>query len=167
MKDTIEVGSVYKNIDLLKFLKLDIFLKKRKQSSYVLLRWNKRQNRVRTFNCKVCGHGKKIYSLNNPALVAPMSFIKHVLQYQASQSRVCIDMNGLVGPSASYPTVSNCLASQSTQPIPFPLSDCQLAINNDQVVGKSWQITSTHLACFVAKKEKKNRYTPVNPSFTI
>ena len=40
MKDTIEVGSVYKNTDLLKSLKLDIFLKKRKQSSYVLLRWN-------------------------------------------------------------------------------------------------------------------------------
>ena len=29
MKDTIEVGSVYKNIDLLKSLKVDIFLKKR------------------------------------------------------------------------------------------------------------------------------------------
>ena len=75
MKDIIEVGSVYKNTDLLKSLKLDIFFKKRKQSSYVLLRWNKRQNRVRKFNCKVCGHGKKIYSLNNPALVAPVSFI--------------------------------------------------------------------------------------------
>ena len=111
---------------------------------------------------------EKIYSLNNPSLVAPMSFIKHVLQYQASQSRVCIDMNGLVRPSASHPTVSNWLASQSTQPIPFPLSDCQLAFDNDQVVGKSWQITSTHFACFVAKKkEKKNRYTPVTPSFTI
>ena len=103
--------------------------------------------------------------MNNPALVAPVSFIKNVLQYQASKSRVC-DMNGLVGPFGSYPTVSNWLASQSTQPIPFSLSDCQLAFDNDQVVGKSWQITSTHNECFVDKK-KKNRYTPVNPSFIM
>ena len=44
---------------------------------------------------------EQIYSLNNPALVAPVSFIKNVLQYQASKSRVC-DMNGLVGPFGSY-----------------------------------------------------------------
>ena len=109
---------------------------------------------------------EQIYSLNNPALVAPVSFIKNVLQYQASKSRVC-DMNGLVEPFGSYPPVSNWLASQSTQPIPFSLSDCQLAFDNDQVVGKSWQITSTHNECFVDKKKKKNRYTPVNPSFTM
>ena len=83
-----------------------------------------------------------------------MSLIKNVLQYQASQSRVCIDMNGLVGSSGSYQTVSNWWASQSTQPIPFSLSDCQVTFYNDQVVGKSWQIMSTHNACFVAKKKK-------------
>ena len=70
---------------------------------------------------------EQIYSLNNPALVAPMSFIKNVYITIAGISSVCIDMNGLVGPSGSYPTVSNWLASQSTQPIPFSLSDCQLA----------------------------------------
>ena len=42
-----------------------------------------------------------------------------------------------------------------TQPIPFSLSDCQLAFDNDQVVGKSWQITSTHNECFVDKKKKE------------
>ena len=66
-----------------------------------------------------CVAMEQIYSLNNPALVAPMPFINNVLQYRASL-RVCIDTNGLIGPSGSYPTVPNWLASQSTQPISFP-----------------------------------------------
>ena len=57
MKATIEEGSVYKNTDLLKSLKVDILLKKRNK---YLLRWNKIQIRVRKFSCKVCGHGTNI-----------------------------------------------------------------------------------------------------------
>ena len=45
---------------------------------------------------------EQIYSINSPYLVAPFSFTRNVLQYQASQSRVCTDLNGKLGPCGSY-----------------------------------------------------------------
>ena len=107
MKDTLEVGSVYKNINLLKSLKVDIFLKKRNKILMSFFLDGIKDNTGLKNLIAKCVAMEQIYSMHNPALVAPMSFIKNVLQYQASQSRVCIDMNGLVGPSGSYPTVSN------------------------------------------------------------
>ena len=100
MKDTLEVGSV----------KVDIFLKKRNKvlmSFFFFFDGIKDNTGVKKINCKVCGNETNIQ-------YAQSCFgSTYVLQYQASQSQsVCIDMNGLVGPSGSYPTVSNWLASQ-------------------------------------------------------
>ena len=83
---------------------------------------------------------EQIYSINSPYLVVPFSFTRNVLQYQASQSRVCTDLNGKLGPCGSYKTITNWPTSQSTSPVAFPVFDSKVAFDNDQVVGRSWQV---------------------------
>ena len=73
--------------------------------------------------------------------VAPMCFVNNIMQCQATQSRMCINLNGKTGPAGSYKTVSNWLVSQSTKELDFPQSDCMVAFDNDQVVGKSWHVS--------------------------
>ena len=54
---------------------------------------------------------------------------------------MCINLNGKTGPAGSYKTVSNWLVSQSTKELDLPQSDCMVAFDNDQVVGKSWRVS--------------------------
>ena len=68
-------------------------------------------------------------------------FWNNIMQCQATQSRMCINLNGKTGPAGSYKTVSNWLVSQSTKELDFPQSDCMVAFDNDQVVGKSWRVS--------------------------
>ena len=83
---------------------------------------------------------EQIYSINSPHLVAPFSFTRNVLQYQAAQSLVNTGLNGKLGPCSGYTTITNWLTSQSTKPVAFPVFDSQVAFDNDQVVGRSWQV---------------------------
>ena len=64
-------------------------------------------------------------------------FVNNIMQCQATQSRMCINLNAKTGPAGSYKTVSNWLVPQSTKELDFPQSDCMVAFDNDQVVGKS------------------------------
>ena len=73
--------------------------------------------------------------------VPPMCFVNNIMQCQATQSRMCINLNGKTGPAGSFKTVSNWLVSQSTKALDFHQSDCMVAFDNDQVVGKSWRVS--------------------------
>ena len=70
---------------------------------------------------------EQMYSINSPYLVAPFSFTRNVLQYQATQSRVSTELNGKLGPCGGYTTITNWLTSQSTKPLAFPVFDSQVA----------------------------------------
>ena len=74
--------------------------------------------------------------------VAPMCFVNNIMQCQATQSCMCINLNGETGPAGSYKTVSNWLVSQSTKELDFLQSECMVAFDNDQVVGKSWRVST-------------------------
>ena len=65
------------------------------------------------------------------------NFVNNIMQCQATQSRMCINLNAKTGPAGSYKTVSNWLVQQRTKELDFPQSDCMFAFDNDQVVGKS------------------------------
>ena len=58
--------------------------------------------------------------------VAPVSFRNNIIQYQATQSHMCIDLNAKTGPAGSYKTVSNWLVSHGTKVLYFPPSDAWL-----------------------------------------
>ena len=73
--------------------------------------------------------------------VAPMCFVNNIMQCQATQSQMCINLNGKTGPAGSFKTVSDWLVSQSTKELDFPQSDCMVAFDNHQVVGKSWRVS--------------------------
>ena len=74
-------------------------------------------------NLTKCVALEQIFSINAPYLVAPFLFTRNVLQYQASQSRICTDLNGKLGPGDCYKTITNWLTSQSTSLVAFPVCD--------------------------------------------
>ena len=116
----------------------------------------------------MCCTGANIYSINSPFLVAPFSFTRNVLQYQATQSRASTELNGKLGPCGGYTTITNWLTSQRTKPVAFPVFDSQVAFDNDQVVGRSWQVCmypvrEAKFFSYVPKRESlfPNRASPL------
>ena len=91
---------------------------------------------------KTCVALEYLYGMSSKYFVAPMCFVNNIMQSQATQSRMCINLNGKTGPAGSYKTVSNWLVSQSTKELDFPQSDCMVAFDNDQVAGKSWRVST-------------------------
>ena len=57
-------------------------------------------------NLTKCVDLEQIYSINSPYLVAPFSFTRNVLQYQASQSCIYTDLNGKLGPGGSHKNIN-------------------------------------------------------------
>ena len=100
----------------------------------------KKQLTVKT--CVALEHLYGMSTFSTKYFVAPMCFVNNTMQCQATQSRMCINLNGKTGPAGSYKTVSNWLVSQSTKELDFPQSDCMVAFDNDQVVGKSWRVST-------------------------
>ena len=86
---------------------------------------------------KTCVALEHLYGMSTKYYVAPMCFMNNIMQYQATQSRMCINLNAKTGQAGSYKTVSDWLVSQSTKELDFPQSDCMVAFDNNQVVGKS------------------------------
>ena len=81
-----------------------MFLKKRNK---VLLSFLDGLSEDYASNLTKCFALEQIYSINSPYIVAPFSFTRNVLQYQASQSRICTDLNGKQGPCGSDKTITN------------------------------------------------------------
>ncbi|KAJ8048815.1 hypothetical protein HOLleu_01285 [Holothuria leucospilota] len=82
----------------------------------------------------------QIYSLTNPYVVLPLFFSENVLIYSIVQSKLTANVYGLTSPGGSYWTVRNWLKGLSMDPLPTPTGDCLVAFDNDQVIGKSYNV---------------------------
>ena len=63
---------------------------------------------------KTCQALEHPYGMSTKYFVAPMCFVNNIMQCQATQCRMCINLNGKTGPAGSYKTVSNWLKYQGT-----------------------------------------------------
>ena len=70
----------------------------------------------------------QVYGMSARNFVASVSFTNNIMQNQAIQSHMCINLNTKTGPAGSYKTVSNWLVSQSTKELDFPPSDAWLQL---------------------------------------
>ena len=100
------------------------------------------QEMKKQLTLKTCVALEHLYGMRTKYFVAPMCFVNNIMQCQATQSRMYINLNGKTGPAGSYRTVSNWLVSQSTKELDFPQSDCMVAFDNDQVADKSWRVST-------------------------
>ena len=91
---------------------------------------------------KTCVALEHLYGMSTKNFVAPLYFVNNIMQCQETQIRKCINLNGKTGPAGSHKTVSNWLVSQSTKELDFPQSDCMVAFDHDQVVDKSWSVST-------------------------
>ena len=123
---------------------MDVYIKNRNKVILAFLNGfsYREQEMKKQLTLKTCVALEHLYGMSTKYFVAPMYFVNNIMQCQATQSRMCINLNGKTGPAGSYKTVSNWLVSQSTKELDFPQSDCMVAFDNDQVVGKSWRIST-------------------------
>ena len=97
---------IYRNIEFLKSLDVYVFLKKRNKVVMSFLDGLSEDHASPLTKCVAL---EQMYSINSPYLVAPFSFTRNVLQYQATQSRVSTELNGKLGPCGGYTTITNWL----------------------------------------------------------
>ena len=81
-----------------------------------------------------------MYSLPGTLLVAPFSFLTNIMLLTVSNSKLAVNLFGKSLPGGSYGTLRTWLEQLSSTPKSFPLGDCAVAIDNDQVVKRKWKI---------------------------
>ena len=117
VKDCVEVSSLFKDIETLKKINVDVYIKNRNKVILAFLNGISygEQEMKKQFTLKTCVALEHLYGMSTKYFVAPMCFVNNIMQCQATQSRMCINQNGKTGPAGSYKTVSNWLVSQSTK----------------------------------------------------
>ena len=125
VKDCVEVSSLFKDIETLKKINVDVYIKNRNKVILAFLNGISygEQEMKKQLTLKTCVALKHLYGMSTKYFVAPMCFVNNIMQGQATQSQMCINLNGKTGPAGSYKTVSNWLVSQSTKELDFPQSD--------------------------------------------
>ena len=125
VKDCVEVSSLFKDIETLKKINVDVYIKNRNKVILAFLNGisYREQEMKKQLTLKTCVALEHLYGMSTKYFVAPMCFVNNIMQCQATQSRMCINLNGKTGPAGSYKTVSNWLVSQSTKELDFPQSD--------------------------------------------
>ena len=73
------------------------------------------QEMKKQLTLKTCVALEYLYGMRTKYFVAPMCFVNNIMQCQATQSCMCINLNGKTGPAGSYKTVINWLVSHSTK----------------------------------------------------
>ena len=112
---------------------MDVYIKNRNKVILAFLNGISygKQEMKKQLTLKTCVASAHLYGMSTKY----MYFVNNIMQCQATQSRMCINLDGKAGPAGSYKTVSNWLVSQSTKELDFPQSDCMVAFDYDQVVG--------------------------------
>ena len=96
---------------------MDVYIKNRNKVILAFLNGISygEQEMKKQFTLKTCVALEHQYGMSTKYFVAPMCFVNNIMQCQATQSRMCINLNGKTGPAGSYKNVSNWLVSQSTK----------------------------------------------------
>lgn len=71
-------------------------------------------------------------------------FPLNLLLYVASGSRNAVNLTGKGGPHGSYATVREWILNQTSKLLQFPDGDCVVIFDNNQVIGRSWNIKVNH-----------------------
>ena len=103
-----EMGSIYKGINALKERDADVYLTKRNKIVVSFLN-GLAQESVKYLSIRKAFAVEHIYQMNSKNLIAPISFVQTSLQYQASQSRYCVDLSSKLSPSGSYKSLTKWL----------------------------------------------------------
>ena len=107
VKDCVEVSSLFKDIETFKKINVDVYIKNRNK---VILAFQngisyRGQEMKKQLTLKTCVALEHLYRMSTKY------FVNNIMQCQATQSRMCINLNGKAGPAGSYKTVSNWLVS--------------------------------------------------------
>ena len=111
VKDFVEVSSLFKDIETLKKINVDVYIKNRNKVILAFLNGISygEQEMKKQLTIKTCLALEHLYGMSTKYFVAPMCFVNNIMQCQATQSRMCINLNIKTRPVGSYKTVSNWL----------------------------------------------------------
>lgn len=78
--------------------------------------------------------------LLHPSAILSLCFMENLLMYNTTNSKQAANLLGDSGPYGHYDAVRLWLSQQSMDPLPFPEKDCVVISDNNQVIGRSWNI---------------------------
>ena len=82
-----------------------------------------------------------IYSERNSRLILPLSFRETLLTYHVAGSKILVNYNGAVSPAGSYSHLLKWLDGTSSRPIEVPHGAVRCVFDNEQVIGKRYNVT--------------------------
>ncbi|XP_070548038.1 uncharacterized protein [Ptychodera flava] len=81
-----------------------------------------------------------LYHVNSMNSVSPFAFSESVVGYSVSNSRAVVNLYNHAQPACSYTRMKTWLQEQATADPVFPQGDVHVAIDNDQIVGKTYRV---------------------------
>jgi hypothetical protein len=144
LEDCHKLSCIYKDLEQLINLKIDVYSRKYNKVVLAFLNGVSSVNKTTENEVKICLALEQIYGLTHKYFVAPLSFVNNLIQFQSTQSKMLLNMNSKLYPGGSYSTVTNWLSSQSVRSPVYPQHDCIVAFDNDQIVGKTWNVRANN-----------------------
>ena len=88
---------------------------------------------------------ESIYRLCDSKFIGPWSFMQNLIVFASSKSKIACNVLGSAVPGAKYSRVSSFLNEVESRKEPVcPEGDLIFMFDNEQVIGKSWNVSATH-----------------------
>lgn len=138
------IENLYKDMSFMQQFKLDEYLTKFNPVLFAIIDGFTSKSSVKNKDYLVAKTLEMIYCVIFVNIVLPVCFLQNLLLYVASGSRNAVNLTGKGGPHGSYPTVREWISNQTSKPLQFPDGDCVVIFDNNQVIGRSWNIKVNH-----------------------
>ncbi|MEW8547705.1 MAG: hypothetical protein AB2693_29710 [Candidatus Thiodiazotropha sp.] len=83
---------------------------------------------------------ESIYKLRNARFLGPVSMLQNLTVFSMTNSKTAVDVMGNFGAGGKYSALCKWLDTMSSIPTPFPKGDTLVVFDNEQVIGKTWNI---------------------------
>jgi len=128
-------SQTYKDVHSLKNIDCESWLKRR--NPVIVAAIHGLSNSSRFLNCLALEH---LYNPCGIKALLPFSFLTNIFLLTVSNSKLAVNIVGKALPGGSYTTLRSWMDQWRSVPRPFPPCDCEVAIDNDQVVKKNWKV---------------------------
>ena len=90
---------------------------------------------------------ESIYKLRNSHFIGPVSILQNLTVLSLTNSKTAVDIIGSSGAGDKYATLCRWLVTIPSEPPGLPDGDMLFIFDNEQIVGKTWNINSTCEQC--------------------
>lgn len=130
----------FKSVDSLKHMDVKNYLQNFDPSLLCLLDGMNNEKKRDNDDYRKAKCAEYLLHLLHPSAILSLCFMENLLMYNTTNSKQAANLLGDSGPYGHYDAVRLWLSQQSMDPLPFPEKDCVVIFDNNQVIGRSWNI---------------------------